>query len=116
VIAVADAMSDALGIHLAQEADPESTRAHVWVATLSTFLTKLFVAASFALPLLWLPLSTAVLVSVAWGLIVIAALSAWLARLQKAAVLPIVGEHVAIATAVVAISHFIGRWVNSALS
>jgi VIT1/CCC1 family predicted Fe2+/Mn2+ transporter len=116
VIAVADAMSDALGIHLAQEADPESTHEHIWMATFSTFLTKLVVAASFALPLIWLPLPIAVIVSVTWGLIVIAALSAWLARVQKAAVLPIVGEHVAIAIAVVAISHFIGVWVNSALS
>jgi vacuolar iron transporter family protein len=116
VIAVADAMSDALGMHLAQEADPESTHEHIWMATLSTFLTKLFVAASFALPLLWLPLSIAVFVSVAWGLVVIAALSAWLARVQKAAMLPIVGEHVAIAIAVVTISHFIGVWVNSAVA
>ncbi len=116
VIAVADAMSDALGIHLAQEADPESTRAHIWMATSSTFLTKLIVAASFALPLLSLPLSTAVLVSVGWGLIVIAALSAWLARVQKVAALPIVGEHIVIAIAVVGISHFIGVWVDSAFA
>jgi VIT1/CCC1 family predicted Fe2+/Mn2+ transporter len=116
VIAVADAMSDALGIHLAQEADPESTHEHIWSATFATFVTKLVVAASFALPLLWLPLSMAVFVSVSWGLIVIAALSAWLARVQKVAVLPVVGEHVMIAIAVVAISHFIGVWVNSAFT
>jgi VIT1/CCC1 family predicted Fe2+/Mn2+ transporter len=116
VIAVADAMSDALGIHLAQEADPESTHDQVWVATVTTFLTKLVVAASFALPLLWLPLSLAVLVSVCWGLIVIAMLSAYLARVQNTAVLPIVGEHVLIAILVVGISHLIGVWVNSAFN
>ncbi len=116
VIAVADAMSDALGIHLAQEADPDSTHSQVWVATVTTFLTKLVVAASFALPLLWFPLSIAVLVCVGWGLIVIAMLSAYLARVQNTAVLPIVGEHVLIAIAVVGISHFIGVWVNSALN
>ncbi|MCI0516251.1 MAG: hypothetical protein L0Y45_00295 [Woeseiaceae bacterium] len=116
VIAVADAMSDALGIHLAQEADPDSTHEHVWIATVSTFLTKLFVAASFALPLLWLPLSVAVFVSVGWGLVVIAALSAWLARVQQAATLPVVAEHVGIAIAVVGISHFIGVWVNAAFA
>ena len=116
VIAVADAMSDALGIHLAQEADPDSTHDHVWTATVSTFFTKLLVAASFALPLLWLPLSVAVVVSVAWGLVVIAALSTWLARMQRAAVLPIVAEHVVIAILVVAAAHFIGIWVNSAFT
>ena len=30
IIAVADAMSDALGIHLAEEADPGTTAEHVW--------------------------------------------------------------------------------------
>ncbi len=40
VIAVADAMSDALGIHIAQEADPESTSDHIWAATFSTFFDK----------------------------------------------------------------------------
>ena len=40
VIAVADSLSDALGIHLAEEADPETSHSHVWSATVSTFLTK----------------------------------------------------------------------------
>ncbi len=43
VIAVSDSMSDALGIHLAQEADPESTRAHIWAATLWAFVSKFLV-------------------------------------------------------------------------
>jgi VIT1/CCC1 family predicted Fe2+/Mn2+ transporter len=113
VIAVADAMSDALGIHLAQEADPDSTHEHVWMATVTTFLTKLIVAASFALPLLWLPLPVAVMVCVSWGLFVIAALSLYLAHVQQLAALPIVAEHVLIAIAVVGCSHYIGVWVNT---
>lgn len=112
VIAVADAMSDALGIHLAQEADPDSTGEHIWAATITTFLTKLIVALTFALPLLWLPLQPAVIVSVIWGLAVIMLLSFYLARVQQVSAAPVVGEHVAIAVVVVAVSHFIGRWVQ----
>jgi hypothetical protein len=37
VIAVADAMSDALGIHLAEESDPDTDHSHVWSATIMTF-------------------------------------------------------------------------------
>ena len=37
VVTISDAMSDAMGIHLSEEADPDSTRAHIWAATLSTF-------------------------------------------------------------------------------
>jgi len=116
VVAVADAMSDAMGIHLAQEADPDSDEAHIWAATISTFLTKLIVASTFALPLLWLPLTTAVYVSVAWGLAVITLLSFYLARSQRVAVLPVVGEHIVIAVFVVAISYLIGDWVQRSFS
>lgn len=116
VIAVADAMSDALGIHLAEEANPESTSEHIWAATFSTFVTKFVVAISFALPILWLPLDTAVLVSIAWGLIVIALLSYFLARSQQNAVMPVVLEHLGIAIAVIAISHYIGVWVSTSFS
>ena len=116
VIAVADAMSDALGIHLAQEADPDSTSEHIWSATLSTFFTKLVVAMTFAVPLMWLPLQTAVIVSIGWGLIVIALLSWFLARAQQNAVLPVVLEHLGIAIAVIVISHYIGLWVHTAFA
>jgi VIT1/CCC1 family predicted Fe2+/Mn2+ transporter len=116
VVAVSDAMSDALGIHLAQEADPDSSSAHIWAATISTFLTKLFVALTFALPLLFLPLGLAVSVSVGWGLVVIVLLSYYLARTQNAAVLPVVAEHLAIAIVVVILAHFIGVWVQNVFS
>jgi VIT1/CCC1 family predicted Fe2+/Mn2+ transporter len=116
VIAVADAMSDALGIHLAQEADPDSTSEHIWSATISTFLTKFIVALTFAVPVMWLPLETAVMVSIGWGLLIIALLSWFLARSQQNAVLPVVLEHLGIAIAVIIISHYIGVWVHTAFA
>lgn len=116
VIAFADAMSDAMGIHIAEEADPATDTAHVWAATVSTFATKFLFALSFAVPLLVLPLTTAVYASVAWGLLVIAVLSFLLARAQASSPLAIVVEHLAIAAFVVVLSHFIGHWVGMALS
>jgi VIT1/CCC1 family predicted Fe2+/Mn2+ transporter len=101
-----------MGIHLAQEADPDSTNDHIWAATIWTFVTKLVVALSFALPLLWFPLQLAVAISVGWGLLVITVLSAYLAKMQNTPVLHVVTEHLGIAILVVAISHFIGVWVN----
>ena len=113
VIAVADSLSDALGIHLAEEADPETSHSHVWSATVSTFLTKFVFAITFAIPVLLLPLWPAVLASVAWGLLVIAVLSYFIARSQGSSPLAIIGEHVLIAIIVVVASHYIGAWVNS---
>jgi len=116
VVAVADAMSDAMGIHVAQEADPESTNDHIWAATIWTFVTKLVVALSFALPLLWLPLQTAVMVCVSWGLIVITLLSAYLARVQRVNPLHVITEHLVITIVVVTVSYFIGIWVRTAFA
>jgi VIT1/CCC1 family predicted Fe2+/Mn2+ transporter len=116
VVAVADAMSDAMGIHLAQEADPTSTSDHVWAATFWTFITKLVVALTFALPLLWLPLQTAVIVSVSWGLLVITLLSAYLARIQKVRALHVITEHLAITIVVIVVTYFIGSWVKTAFA
>ena len=116
VIAVADAMSDALGIHLAEEADPNATPQHIWAATISTFIAKFVFAITFAIPVLLLPLWTAVLASVAWGIFVIAVLSYFIARAQKASPLVVIGEHVFIAIVVVIVSHYIGAWVNAAFA
>ena len=114
VIAVADAMSDALGIHLAEESDPQTSHGHVWSATVMTFITKFVFSISFAVPLLLLPLSTAVSVSVAWGLLVIVLLSFFLARSQGESPYAIIAEHVGIAMLVVVLSHYIGVWVSHA--
>jgi len=111
VIAVADAMSDALGIHLAEESDPETDHGHVWSATIMTFITKFVFSISFAIPLLLLPLGPAVIASVIWGLLVIVILSYLLARSQNERPLFIIGEHVGIAVLVLVFSHYIGVWV-----
>lgn len=111
VIAVADAMSDALGIHLAEESDPDTDHSHVWSATIMTFVTKFIFSISFAVPLLLLPLGPAVVASVIWGLFVIVVLSYFLAVSQGESPLFIIAEHVGIATLVLVFSHYIGLWV-----
>ncbi len=113
VIAVADAMSDALGIHLSEEADPNKSHRQVWVATIFTFLTKFIFASSFAVPLLLLPLQQAVVASIVWGMTVISVLSYFLAKAQHVRPLLIIMEHLGIALTVVALSHLIGAWVGA---
>ncbi len=116
VIAVADAMSDALGIHLAEEADPNATTHHIWSATISTFVNKFVFALSFAVPLLLLPLDQAVIASLLWGMLVIVVLSYFLARAQNVSPVLIVAEHLGIAILVVVLSHLIGVWVSKTFS
>jgi len=116
VIAVADSMSDALGIHLAEESDPNATTHHIWSATISTFVNKFIFAISFAVPLLLLPLDQAVIASLVWGMLVIVVLSYFLARAQNASPVLIVAEHLGIAILVVVLSHLIGAWVGRTFS
>jgi len=70
-IAIADAFSDALGIHVLEEAVNTNTTKQIWVATIATFLTKFLFAITFIVPVLLLTLSTAIVVSLIWGLSVL---------------------------------------------
>ncbi|MDH5545039.1 MAG: hypothetical protein OEZ43_05565 [Gammaproteobacteria bacterium] len=110
-IAIADSMSDALGIHISKESEVSASKNEVWIATLVTFLTKMGMSLSFLVPILLLDLNKAITVSVAWGLTVIAALSYYLSRKSGESSLSVVGEHLTIAVAVIFATHYVGDWV-----
>ena len=112
LIAIADGASDATGIHLSKEADPAATARMVWMATLATFLSKFTVSMSFLPPVLLLPMETAITTAIVWGLLIIIALSFFIARNQKVHPLPVIIEHCLITLAVITVAHFVGVWVN----
>jgi VIT1/CCC1 family predicted Fe2+/Mn2+ transporter len=107
-IAVADALSDALGIHIAEESNSQRSLRQVWQATLATFTAKLFMALSFLVPLLVFELGTAIVASIAWGFAVLTLLSWRLARAQGTPPWRVIGEHLLIAGVVVMATHFVG--------
>lgn len=111
-IAVADALSDAMGIHLAEESKNSGPAFHIWESTAATFVAKLCIALTFAVPVLLVPLQTAILVSLLWGLVLLALLSFFLARAQQITPWKVIAEHVLIALCVVGISHYVGDWVK----
>jgi vacuolar iron transporter family protein len=112
-IAIADAFSDALGIHVSEEAENVHTVKQIWTATIATFLTKFLFALTFAAPILILPLSAAVWVSLVWGMSILGILSYVMAKAQGETPWKIVGEHVLIALIVVGVTHLVGDWVGS---
>jgi len=111
-IAIADAMSDALGIHVSEESKNSSPASQIWEATVATFLAKFVIALTFAVPVLIAPLDQAVLISVIWGLLLLAGLSFFIARAQGIASWKVIGEHLVIALCVVALTHAVGDWVR----
>ena len=110
-IAIADSMSDALGIHISKEADESTSKQDVWIATIMTLLAKMLMATTFIVPILIFEFSTAILMSVAWGLIVITIVSYVLARNQQENPMHVIAEHLGIAILVVIVTHFVGDWI-----
>jgi VIT1/CCC1 family predicted Fe2+/Mn2+ transporter len=110
-IAIADAFSDALGIHVSEESEAKHASKEIWESTLSTFTSKFIFALTFLIPILLLPLSYAIITCVAWGLMLISIFSFYIAKEQKVKCWKVVSEHLIIALIVVAISHYIGDWI-----
>ncbi|MBD3310004.1 hypothetical protein GF351_02185 [Candidatus Woesearchaeota archaeon] len=113
VIAVADGLSDSLGIHISEESGGNRKTREVWESTAATFFSKMFFALTFAVPILLLQLRTAIIASVAWGLALIALFSYSLTKKTEISRLKAVLEHIAIAVLVIISTHWIGQWIGS---
>jgi len=111
-VAIADAFSDALGIHMAEESSKRNGHRYIWEATIATFLTKLIVAGSFIIPFLIWELSGAILAGLIWGAFLLIVFNFVLAKKRGENPFMVVGEHVLIAVIVVVIANFVGRWVG----
>lgn len=111
-IAVADAFSDALGIHIAKESEGNFSEKEVWQATISTFAFKAIFACSFLVPVISFPMPSAIYVAIAWGLFILIIQSYNLARVQKTNPWKIIREHLLIAIAVIIITHFVGLEIS----
>ncbi|MBU0981040.1 MAG: hypothetical protein KJ709_09685 [Nanoarchaeota archaeon] len=111
VIAIADAMSDSLGIHMSEESENQHTSREIWESTISTFLSKFIFAMTFIIPILLLELSLAIIISIAWGLSLIAIFSYFIAKYQKIKPYKVICEHLLIAVLVIVITHYVGHLV-----
>jgi VIT1/CCC1 family predicted Fe2+/Mn2+ transporter len=111
-IAIADAFSDALGMHLHEESENAHTPGEIWTSTAATLVTKFLMAATFLVPVLLLDLPQAIIVSLIWGGSVLTILSYQLATSQRQSPLRVILEHLLIAGVVVLTTHAVGTWVG----
>lgn len=113
-IAIADACSDALWIHISQESDKKNRPREIRESTIATFVAKFFVALSFAIPVLVLKdLFTATIISVIWWLFLLGFLSRRIAKNQKANPWHVIREHVGIAVVVIIITYFVWIFISN---
>jgi vacuolar iron transporter family protein len=112
-IAIADALSDAFGLHVSEEATGVHSLHELWLVALVTFVAKFFFALTFMIPVLLLPLQAAVWASVVWGVVLMGLFSAYMAYTQKKSVCAVVGEHVVVLLLVVLITYVAGSWISN---
>jgi VIT1/CCC1 family predicted Fe2+/Mn2+ transporter len=66
---------------------------------------------TFVVPVLLFTLSTAIVMSLIWGLSILTILSYVIAKSQNKPPWKIIGEHLMIAIVVIGITHWVGDWL-----
>jgi len=110
-IAIADAFSDALGIHISEESQKGNSHKAVWESTIATFLAKFLFALTFTIPVIFLELTDAMIVSTIWGLSVLGILTYVTSKAENEKPWKPVLEHLMTAIVVITITHFVGRLI-----
>ncbi|MCK4396188.1 hypothetical protein KAW96_06290 [candidate division WOR-3 bacterium] len=121
VVAIADGLSDALGLHTSEEAEVENGNAkhtpkELWLTTLFTFISVSGFSLTFVIPILLLPLRTAVIIAIVWGILLLTLLNLYIAKIRKENPAKIIFEHILLTLLVVTISYWVGSIVNKWIS
>ena len=111
-VAIADAFSDALGIHLSEESNTKVKHSEVWKSTFATFFSKLIFAGILLIPVLIFDLKSAVLISSLLGIIILGIFSYKIANQRKENPFKKILEHVSIAILVIIITYSIGKVIS----
>ncbi|OGY85294.1 MAG: hypothetical protein A2233_03400 [Candidatus Kerfeldbacteria bacterium RIFOXYA2_FULL_38_24] len=114
IIAIADAMSDALGVHISEESENHHTTKEIWESTLATFFSKFIFAITFIVPILLFSLNIAIIISVIWGLSLIMIFSYYISKQEKETkAFSVIFEHLFIAILVVIATNYLGKIINN---
>lgn len=112
---IADNLTDSLSVHIYQESERLAER-EAFRTTVANFFARFSVCITFIVILLLLPSSTAILVSMMWGFILLSVLSYFLARTRGVGAVSEILKHCAVAVAVIAISRAIGAWLPAMIA
>ena len=110
IIGIADNLTDSLSVHIYQESEGLVER-DAFRTTVANFFARLFVCIAFVAVLLLLPASSAIIVSLILGFVLLSVLSYFLARRRGVSAVTEILKHCAVAFTVIAISKAIGAWL-----
>lgn len=111
-IAIADAFSDALGIHIAEESEKRHTAKEIWESTFFTFIAKFSFAIIFIFPILLFELVAGIWINIIIGLLLLSVLSYVIAEGSKKERLKVVGEHLIVAAIVIFLANCAGQLIS----
>ncbi|MBD3259820.1 hypothetical protein GF371_04300 [Candidatus Woesearchaeota archaeon] len=83
VTGVGDALADAVGFHVSEETEKFHNQREVWKSTFFVFISKIAVVAILLVPILFLELQIATIVSFVIAMILIVLISAMVCKLNK---------------------------------
>jgi len=115
VFAVADNISDSLGLHIFQESDLKQPKV-VSISTLSNFFTRLSLVLVFILLVVLLPIDYAVIASLVYGVSLLSFLSYLIAKERKSNPYSSILAHIAIAVLVIGVSFLLRVWITNFFS
>ena len=111
-IAIADSMSDALGIHITEESDNSRSSKEIWESTFGTFIFKFIVASSFLIPVFIFDLRLAIIICILWGLSLLGIFSYSIAKRRDGKPWKVILEHILIAVIVIVIANYVGQFLK----
>ena len=111
-IAVADALSDSLGIHISEEAEGKKNHQEIWKSTFYTGFFKFIVAISFLIPLVFFQLNTAIFFMIGWGILLLGSFSYVLSKWNKTNSFTTIGEHLLVAGVVLILANYAGQFAK----
>ena len=114
-IAIADAFSDSLAIHISEESKSKEDE-HVRESTISAFFAKFLAAIIFLPAVLVLPILEGIVANVLLGMGILGAFSYYVAKERGDAPLHTIFEHVAIGATVILITYFVGDMIGGIMS
>lgn len=114
IMAFADGLSDAVSLHTAEEAEVEEeeskhTAKEIWLTTLLAFISVSGFTLTFAIPILFLPSYSAIVVAIVWGMLLLILLNLYIAKIRRENPMKLLLEHIFLAVVVIVISYFVGN-------
>lgn len=109
-IALADNISDSLGIHMVKEAEGHGTP-YSFITMAMNFFARLLISSSFIALVLLFPMPLAATIAVGWSLFLLVAISYLIARNNHTNPWLEIGKHVLVAILVIVASRYAGSLI-----